>query len=263
MTTATAVKERPIIFGGPMVAAVLAGTKTQTRRVVKPAPGNSWYPEVGRYHPTVVDRHGDMYPGDEVFGASDEFEGRVCPYGKPGDRLWLREGHKVEPTPGCTFGDAIMGRKLSVFYRDGERRDIDNGWSASGPDLHVHGVHHDFPADRYGIWRPSIHMTRWASRILLEIVSVRVERLQDISEADAEAEGLARVGFTKMLHFPLFSVDPKADPDRHYHPSDDCTCYDSAYECYRALWDSINAKRGHGWDANCWVWVITFKVVTP
>src|SRR5690606_197652 len=84
-------KERPIIFSAPMIRAILAGTKTQTRRAVKPQPSSEWCPKVGTYHPTMIDRYGEEYPGAEVYGASDEREGRVCPYGQPGDRLWVRE----------------------------------------------------------------------------------------------------------------------------------------------------------------------------
>jgi hypothetical protein len=225
MTTATAVRERPIIFSGPMVKSILAGTKTQTRHIVKPQPGDEWSPVVGHYHPTIT-RHGEMEPGPEVFGAADEAEGRVCPYGRPRDRLWVREAHKVEPTPGCSFGDAMMARKLSVFYRHGSRKDIANGGSFSGSAIHVDYADIDFPMDKWGRWRPSIFMPRWASRILLDVVSVRVAQLSDMTEADARAEGFACV------------------------------------EEFDGYWMSLNGKRGYPWRAGLWVWVVEFKRIT-
>src|ERR1043165_5470867 len=84
-------KERPILFSAPMVCAILDGSKTQTRRVVRDDPGPYWSPKVGLYNPSVIDSGGYEAPGPEIFGASDENHGRKCPYGQPGDRLWVRE----------------------------------------------------------------------------------------------------------------------------------------------------------------------------
>lgn len=169
--------ERPILFSGPMVRALLDGTKTQTRRVARPK--------------------------RSIEPMTDE-----CPYGAPGDRLWVRE----------TFAIYANG---SVVYRA----------SAEGLDPRSEQV-------LCARWLPSIHMPRAASRLTLEITDVRVERLQKISEADAEAEGVA---FMRK------------------HPDIDETL--TASQLYAALWDSINEKRGYGWDANPWVWVVSFKVV--
>ena len=141
-------KERPILFNAPMVRALLAGTKTQTRRVVKMKPHHQ------------IEERDDGTPWPWMYdGERNADSWLACPYGQPGDRLWVREtfGHferNKNFAPGC-----------DVFYR------------ADGESLAVKP------------WRPSIHMPRWASRITLEVTGVRVERLQDISSDDARAEG--------------------------------------------------------------------------
>jgi hypothetical protein len=148
-------KERPILFSGPMVRAILEGRKTQTRRIMNPPPSECFMPEVGRYHPTVISRDGEAFPGPETFGASDESEGYPCRHGQPGDRLWVKE----------TF---YPQGPNSFFYRaDWNDEDGEPDWN----------------------WKPSIFCTRKASRITLEITAVRVERLQDITIEDAIAEG--------------------------------------------------------------------------
>lgn len=165
-------KERPILFSGPMVRAILDGRKTQTRRVVKPQPVGRQRVIEGLAHVT----HG-MNPADDgaVWYVGDCISAGVeirCPFGSPGDRLWVRETWQVFEHEDLSV-DALTLRHVEgqlagdvVFYAD-------------DPDEAV---------DR---WRPSIHMPRWASRITLEVVSVRVERLADISESDAKAEGYA------------------------------------------------------------------------
>ncbi|WP_342705202.1 hypothetical protein OHZ10_29430 [Burkholderia arboris] len=205
--------ERPILFSGPMVRALLEGRKTQTRRVMKHQPPDDVAPiTIARYHPTIVDRHGDQAPGPEIFGAfSDDGDwGCKSPFGEPGDRLWVRETHSVRISP----KDATDGRGRAWYHVD-------------CPDAPVR-------------WKPSIHMPRWASRITLEITGVRAERLHGISEADARAEGVTiedrhTVGYCAGEHLP---------------PS---------IRAFRELWDGLNAARGHGWEANPWVWVIDFR----
>lgn len=251
MTTATAatVKQRPIIFSDQMVRAILDGRKTQTRRVMNPQPP-AWVETFGS---SVFTPHGHIsgrgywkgVPGDEG-PAEKHFR---SPYGCAWERLWVRETYMVQPTPGCTFGEAMKGTKLSAFYRDGSRLDLDNGWEASGPGLHVWGTNHEYPAERYGIWRPSIHMPRWASRILLDVVSVRVQRLHDITPEDCRAEGIEV---------------PRCGCEACAMTSAICPADASAYMVdYRLLWDKINANRGHPWRSNPWVWVIEFRRVTP
>ncbi len=186
--------EKPILFSAPMVRALLAGTKTQTRRAVKPQPQDEVF-----QHP-VSRQWLESVNGEE--------SGLRCPYGQPGDRLWVRET-----------------------------------WTPCGP-LPTDGVLYrsDFPEGPLSIkFKPSIHMPRWASRITLDITDVRVERLQDISEADAQAEGC-----------PIECMSPTGDDSGSaiYGPAG-----------YRALWDTIN---GHGsWDANPWVWVVEFATASP
>ena len=159
-------RERPILFSAPMVRAILAGTKTQTRRVLKaePPPGaerviRPFRDE--RLQWAATDPH-DMEQGQLVLG-----EAPRCPYGQPGDRLWVRETWARNEDQ---LSETRMDTSL-VYRADGETRAQDNGT--------------DLP------WRPSIHMPRAASRITLEITGVRVERLQEISTADCWAEGIA------------------------------------------------------------------------
>jgi hypothetical protein len=198
-------KEKPILFSAPMVRAILAGNKTQTRRIVKPQPDTECEGvEIvcEHYNPTKTDRKGEEYPGPEVFGFADENSGWVCPYGAPGDRLWVRE------TFWCGLKPEIHERAAVAYRAD------------------------YFPFDVTYKWKPSIYMPRWASRITLEVAAVRVERLQDISESDAMAEGI------------YSTVETDSD---HVAPT----------ECYKKLWESINGPGS--WDANPWVWVVEFK----
>lgn len=168
-------KARPILFSGPMVRALLAGTKTQTRRVCKPAATLSAVVEV----PDPLER-GQVYNGSH-FGDEDGEAQFACPYGGRGERLWVRETHYLHGIWSVRKGD------------DGKRRwtfspNQDMGVQFDEPNGLIRGRSTTVPG-----WyrRPSIHMPRWASRITLEVTGVRVERLQDISEADARAEGVA------------------------------------------------------------------------
>lgn len=196
-------KERPILFSGEMVRAILDGRKTMTRRVIKPqprlTPSGLWMRsgpcEERLLYGTI--RHED--------GSTDKIhEWHDSPYGQPGDRLWVRE----------TFACLEPLARTPIIYA------ADRG-----------------PKDYR--WRPSIHMPRWASRITLEIAAVRVERVQDITEKDVEAEGLSLQ--------PWSGEGPAGWPKT---------------AGFAQLWDSLNAKRGYGWDANPWVWVISFKRIT-
>jgi len=160
-------KERPILFSAPMVRAILDGRKTQTRRAVKPQPVHMF----GEGNHSNYEWRGgvfalDMYPKNSLIL-------NHCPYGQPGDRLWVREAwsHDAESLEQCraSLEDAMGGGMYGPYYRATE----------SAPDTLR--------------WRPSIHMPRWASRIDLLITGVRVERLQDISTEDALAEGISRM----------------------------------------------------------------------
>ena len=199
-------KERPIIFSAPMVRALLAGEKTQTRRVVKMKP-----------HQQIEERD-DGAPWPWMYDNERDAEAwLVCPYGQPGDRLWVRESWSPDPPDVDGWGYTAW-----AGCREGQ--------IAGVPERFRHPRFCNYAADwLHGPirWTPSIHMPRWASRITLEVISVRVERLQDISEADAAAEGV--------------------------HTDPDCPAYDA----YQALWEQINGKGS--WDANPWVWVIDFR----
>jgi hypothetical protein len=229
-------KERPILFSAPMVRALLDGSKTQTRRIVKPDPGPYWNPVVGLYNPIVIDNGGYEAPGPEIFGASDETQGRKCPYGQPGHRLWVRETHaqvfEVDIPAGRAAGPIATGG--SPARPDWQCRYV---YLADGPMPNVqwHHVGDSQPVR----WSPSIHMPRTASRILLEIVSVRAELLQDVSVADAMAEGVAQT------REGLRGLPP---------------CLEWRY-AFEDLWRQINGAGS--WDANPWVWVIEFKRVSP
>lgn len=191
-------RERPILFGGPMVRAILEGRKAQTRRVVKPQP--------------VGNADVQFQIGNAVTLPPDGKQ-LCCPYGKPGDRLWVREN--------LTAKDGFM-----VYAADGAR--VDCGAM-------------DWPAcieKRKTI--PSIHMPRWASRILLEVIGVRIERLNEISAPDCIAEGV-------NVHHD------------HYDKSD-ASIY-SVISAYYDLWTNLNGPGS--WEENPWVWVIEFKRVTP
>jgi len=215
----TSTKEQPILFSAPMVRAILEGRKVQTRRVMKPQPGDDWNPEVGI---CAYEWKGSGEPGPDFFGAGDEDECYKCPYGAPGDRLWVRE------TWANFGGYAVLYQhhKPGVAYR--ATWDSDKyGW----PDF-AHHVSY-VPG---GKWRPSIFMPRWPSRITLEITEVRVQRVQEISEEDAVAEGTGQ-----------WAMETNAI----------LTC-ETMRDAYRKLWDSINIKK-YPWESNPWVWALSFR----
>lgn len=226
-------KERPILFSAPMVRAILNGTKTQTRRIWKMPPGMGWYVSgalKGEETGDICDLTGPGWCSvDEV----------TCPYGGPGDRLWVRE----------------TWARTKVNQDHTER------------DWFVYAVS-DNTTDYAGPWKPSIHMPRAASRITLEITSVRVERLQDVSEPDAEAEGCERMDFEPEAHD--WKICPKCGGTRLHNAIGsgggvifdvDCTECDSYVKRYRHLWESINGPGS--WDLNPWVWVVEFNLITP
>lgn len=222
------VKERPILFSGEMVRAILDGRKTQTRRVVKPKANEKWLD-------WITDKNGnrlyDSNGNKRLLISSENGKEISCPYGVPGDLLWVRETHYR--WTGCG------APPRANFNRD--RCYVDHpellAMSRSGQIVSV----------------PSIHMPRWASRITLRVVDVRVERVQAISEGDAKAEGVtAWPGqFEGQTYYQDYSKEDWNVPQH------------TAAGSFRTLWDSINAARGFGWDANPWVWVVSFERVTP
>ena len=233
-------KSHPILFNGPMVRAILNGTKTQTRR------------EVGLMrHP-----YGGLLSPDEV---AEEWTGNTgavaCPYGQPGDRLWVREAFGFS----CQDDD-INERERVVVYQAGGYHVTDTGVDVlkrcqSGCMMQPnHHVRH--PAR----WRPSIHMPCWASRITLEIVAVRVERLVSISKADAKAEGLtARSKDGTLIKYGIPDRDglPGNDDDGwHWHEWEA-----DPRNAYHRLWEKMNGPGSA--VADPWVWVVEFRRVNP
>jgi hypothetical protein len=212
-------KERPILFSGPMVRAILDGRKTMTRRVVKVHDQRDDFERQGGFHGAWEDATRWTFNPrwDERLDGKGDPRPRYClrcPYGAPGDRLWVRESFRLS-----------AGASKEVHY-------------AASVD--------DYTRAEKGPWKPSIHMPRWASRITLEVTGVRVERVQEISGRDVEAEGV-EIDWDRVARMQAASdVDPEANVR-------------ASFAC---LWDGINGKRSP-WSSNPWVWVIDFKVVKP
>lgn len=206
--------QKPILFSAPMVLAILEGRKTQTRRVVTGKIALEWL-QPGGFTPNFIADPGNF----------------LSPYGYSGDRLWVRETFKCEELD--PYGeDGVRYRADNAFVMIENTPEASERWG----DAYREG----------GNWRPSIFMPRWASRITLEVVNVRVERVQKITRDDAKAEGVS----------PVWSYDGKKDPS--YFERSVLNPYVANYS---VLWDEINGKRGFGWDVNPWVWVVEFKVV--
>jgi hypothetical protein len=204
-------KERPILFSTEMVRAILDGRKTQTRRILK-VPKS-----LGEFHDVFDD---EVYPNGAIGIDTSIYHNAslYCPYGKVGDLLWVKETF-------C-FVEAYDG--YGVEFKADDKilaLDVDEWSSPKGLQ-----VPHKEIFDAGDVkWRPSIFMPRVFSRITLEITNIRVERVQEISESDAEAEGFGN-GFPNLAKF-------------------------------RKLWNEINSKRGFSWESNPFVWVIEFKVL--
>ena len=231
--------EKPILFSGPMVRAILDGRKTQTRRVIKPQPifdadGGLWYPS----HDHKRALH---YANEEHFR-----QGFVRDFGRyqPGDLLWVRE------TWACAKYENIDGgsgwRYETLKYR------ADCNWG--GCSGHRDGI----------TWNPSVHMPKWAARIWLKVKDVRVEQLQDISEKDAQAEGVPSDGDFPMNHGFCSACNGRglvgAVGENLGFREDECVDCDTCKKRFLNYWNFLNAKRGYGWDINPWVWVIEFRV---
>ena len=211
-------KERPILFSGEMVKAILDGRKTMTRRVIKPQPSIRTSVCIDANSPSGYSYSNDVY-GDIYC---------KCPYGKVGDRLWVKTSHYKG-----------MDSKSDIIVWDTFTRTI--RWQVEGvgdvencePEL-LTTNRFKFLAGRF--------MPKWAARIWLEITAIRVERLQEITPKDAVLEGL-----------PCFIEYNKDWTVKQCIPP---------VERFKTLWDSINAKRGFGWESNPWVWVVEFKRTT-
>ena len=235
-------KSHPILFSGPMVRALLSGTKTQTRRGVKPKIAEllEWF---GGKSDAADDRELDELLGQRteekglrVWCADYPDEGSEVirsPYGQPGDRLWVRETHAIVPRTAYAHSDGVQQTLRPDDPYEHDAAIYREGWCRSNGGFR---------------WRPSIHMPRWASRITLEITAVRVEQLQDISEADAKSEGIERAD--DFFGCPCWKC---------YGDDADVVAPDDPTGSYRSLWESINGPGS--WNANPWVWVVEFKVL--
>jgi hypothetical protein len=195
--------EKPIIFSTPMVEAILAGRKTQTRRVVK-----RWNQADG------IEQHDDCYQGEFVPWKDGEPQESIFAPAELGDVLWVRESFR-QAWPATSYSHGIV-------YRADKAKSL-------GMDEY---------SERHR-WKPSIHMPRLAARLFLRVTDVRVERLQDIREADALAEGCDK-------------RDSITVNGERYSAL-------SALDSFESLWQSLNAERGYGWGRNPWVWVIEFE----
>jgi hypothetical protein len=219
-------KERPILFSSPMVRAILDGQKTQTRRVVKPQPAAGCSYVINGAGTHALHFAGERWPTVGLPAlvpptprSADHT--LACPYGKAGDRLWVRERY------------AKGGPHGVQFFAD---------WEACGAD--PIDTFHELPTDETR-WRPSIHMPRSVSRILLEVVSVRVERLHQVTNDGARAEGVIP---------DLYDQDTGAPTPNGGWYSEEVRDYLAPFA---ELWAAINGEAS--WDANPWVWVIEFR----
>ncbi|HIE9406578.1 TPA: morphogenetic protein [Klebsiella pneumoniae] len=233
-------KERGMIFNSEMVRAIVSGRKTQTRRIMKvqpkpskSRPGDFWFSSKKLESMVHVS---DLAPGKSPIADYHLFiQEHCCPFGAVGDRIWVREtfqgplfdydlmdSYCKDPTP-------FEKPEFCVYKADG----------VPAPEFY------DADDELHCCWRPSIHMPRWASRILLGITDVRVERLNAISEEDATAEGVPPAGSLLPDYLGTF-LTPKGD-------------FATAKVAFQRLWESIYGEES--WKANGWVWVIEFKRV--
>lgn len=222
----TAVREKPILFSGPMIRAILEGRKTQTRRVFK--------------HNQSFDGH------PELDDAVREAAMKLCPY-EVGMRLWVRE----------TWGQSIDEKgTCCVCYRaDDSARYYLADYGGEGDPVELAGP--AVPWQPPHKWRPSIFMKRWASRITLEVTDIRAERVRAISAADADAEGAGMDsvgdGLQQLNQWAKWSVRVARERSE---PRPVVTTSEGAFAM---LWEKLNAKRGYGWETNPWVWAYTFR----
>lgn len=272
----TTIKERPILMSAPMVRAILAGRKTMTRRIVKPQPTAACcllksYMD-GRQ---LTDKHGRpiaIWPSelrDEQGKHVDH--SAACPYGSPGDRLWVRETFLP-----CTHSQVVKTSDATyACFRDGSQKFTSGEYFQDSKDPNA------CVWPKNARWKPSIHMPRWASRITLQVEAVRVERLQEIAGQDARAEGCEpdweafedatcdKEGWDEPEEFDE-ECEVECDwvncgrrlVETHEHKEweSDRTNY-ALRLAFGNLWESINGDGS--WERNCWVWVVSFSVVNP
>ncbi|WP_392441030.1 hypothetical protein [Edwardsiella piscicida] len=218
-------KERPIIFNDEMVRAIISGAKSMTRRPMKGVmPDNGLWLKKPTKTRSGITTH-----------VMDAPKHGLCPFGHPGDHLWVREAYQ---------GPLLDYDQMEEYIEDYSKFD-NQEYCEYRADRGSCPEYYDCDDNLRHGWSPSIHMPRWASRITLEITDVRVERLQDITEDDAQAEGIS----------PAVELLPEY-PDTYLTPRGD---FATARVAFQRLWESIYGD--DSWDANPWVWVIAFKRV--
>ena len=207
--------EKPILFNGDMVRAILEGRKTETRRIIKPI-----HRKACGFN--VVFNHDDSFHGILDYDEDEtSYDNYSWPYGQVGDRLWVRETWNVLA--------GYSGGSMQPYLKIPSMKTCHT--------ILVYKSDNDYKTK----WRPSIFMPRWASRITLEITEIKVERVQDITEEGAKAEGV--------------TINPALEILANFYKE-----HGTKYKImFRDLWNSINKKRGFGWDLNPWVWVVKFR----
>ncbi len=235
-------KEYPILFNGEMVQAILAGQKTQTRRVIEPQP------KVNSLCLSPIDCQlvGITKDGTPAGNRRSVGAWLTCPYGIPGDKLWVRETWRLASInaniPYAQFWTVQFADFRCLPHPQPDR---DLFLPLAKKDVFAEGL----VGDKFGKWRPSIHMYKWMSRITLEVTNIRAERLNDISDNDAVAEGIK-----DLCHCGDY-IDDHGFSSGHNPVSMPGWAIDNFSE----LWDSINGKSSYSWESNPWVWVIEFK----
>lgn len=243
-------KERPILFSVPMVRAILDGKKTQTRRVIKQQPsGGKIFP------PNDFDRPDHWYFRDAYYACEENDIGNYvkCPYGKPGDRLWVREA--------WALGADRQGEG-KFFYQSTDEANVVKTEMSSG--VVCLGGRNKDKIGHLKRWRPAIHMPRHLCRIILEIADIRVEKLQSITEEDAVTEGAREWAQNPDVNGledkPRAYDNRQNDWCRHSRIADPNTPVATSRGAFAALWESINGdKPGASWKDNPYVWVISFR----
>ncbi|MCL0109749.1 hypothetical protein M2T33_08940 [Klebsiella pneumoniae] len=247
-------KERGMIFNGEMVRAILDGRKTQTRRIMKlqpkpskSRPGDFWFSSKKLESMVHVS---DLAPGNSPIADYHLFiQEHCCPFGAVGDRMWVRE----------TFQGPLFDYEQMEAYLEDRSKFETPEFCQYAADGKPAPEYYDADDNLHHGWRPSIHMPRWASRILLEITSVRVERLNAISEEDAQSEGV----HTEVWDQTVVARNYAAIDEFFQFWSEDMPHYVEMNQLYRSsfrsLWESIYGAEN--WLANPWVWVIEFKRV--
>ena len=228
-------KETGIIMSGDHPTKILAGTKTMTRRLTKLHEYNK-EPDKWNIRPGVNCQFADSIERNKYNLPSQQIYIK-CPYGLVGDRLWVRETWRI-------VGNDSGNLALEIQYKS----DMSRKWSTVSQATFDKYTYDSVGWVANSKWRPSIFMPRWASRITLEITGLRAERLQEITEVDAIAEG---VSYNTTNEYAQMRVLSRGQANEDTWPT--------PQESFRKLWDSINAKRGYGWDKNPWVWVIEFR----